>query len=158
VVTPQNTILLVRRCDVPVWVLPGGGIEDAEAPDLTAIRETFEETGIAVQVIGHVATYFPMNTLCSTTHLFLCKPTGSVETRIQDREITAAKFFSPTELPSTLFPLHKTFINEWKSAPMLPIVRILTEVTYSALFRLFLIHPWWTIRYLWTRYRNTKNQ
>ena len=157
VVTPQDTVLLVRRRDVPVWVLPGGGIENTESPELTAIRETFEESGIAIEVIDHVATYFPKNKLSSTTHLFLCQPTGSVEMNIQDQEISAAQFFSPSDLPPTLFFLHKTFIHEWKAATMIPIMRVLTEVTYPALFRLLLIHPWWTIRYLWTRHRNTKS-
>jgi 8-oxo-dGTP pyrophosphatase MutT (NUDIX family) len=154
VVTPQDTVLLVQRRDVPVWVLPGGGIEAKESPELAAIRETFEESGIAVDVIDHVATYFPRNKLSATTHLFLCKPIGSIETKIQDSEISAAQFFSPSELPSTLFPLHQTFIHEWKSASMIPIVRVLTEVSYLALIRLFLSHPWWTIRYLWTRCLN----
>lgn len=154
VVSPEDRVLLVRRRDVPVWVLPGGGIEEAESPELTAIRETFEESGVAVEVIDHVATYFPMNKLSSTTHLFLCQPTGSVETKIHGKEITAAQFFSPSDLPPTLFPLHKTFIHEWETAPMIPIVRVLTEVSYVALVRLFFSHPWWTLRYLWTRYRN----
>lgn len=155
VVSPQDKVLLVRRKDVPVWVLPGGGIENAESPEITAIRETFEESGVAVEVIDHVATYFPKNKLSSTTHLFLCQPKGSTHTAIQKNEISAAEFFAPSELPSTLFPLHKTFIHEWKSAPMIPIVRVLTEVTYPALFRLLLRHPLWTMRYLWTRYRSS---
>ncbi len=154
VVSPQNQVLLVQRKDVPVWVLPGGGIEDAESPEITAVRETFEESGLAIEVIDHVATYFPKNKLSSTTHLFLCQPTGTTEMKIQDKEIAAAQFFSTSALPPTLFPLHKTFIHEWKSAPMIPIVRVLTEVSYPALFRLFLSHPWWTMRYLWTRYRH----
>lgn len=156
VVGPQEKILLVRRRDVPVWVLPGGGIESAEPAEFAAIRETFEESGITVEVVDHIATYFPMNKLSSTTHLFLCQPTGEVQTKVQDTEVSAAAFFSPAELPQTLFPLHKTFINEWKSAAMIPIVRVLTEVSYFALARLFFSHPIWTLRYLWTRYRNRK--
>jgi 8-oxo-dGTP diphosphatase len=152
VVTPQDKILLVRRKDVPVWVLPGGGIDATESPEFAAIRETYEESGITVEIIDHIATYFPMNKLSSTTHLFLCQPKGPIHLRIQDQEITAAEFFSSTDLPTTLFPLHKTFINEWKSAPMIPIVRVLTEVSYAALLRTFISHPLWTIRYFWTRY------
>lgn len=154
VVTPENKILLVRRRDVPVWVLPGGGIEDAEPPELTAIRETFEESGIKVEVIDHVATYFPINKLARTTHLFLCRPIDPTsEIKIQGGEVTAAQFFSPSDFPTSLFPLHHTFITEWKSAPTIPIVRSLTEVSYFALGRLLLTHPLLTLRYLWTRLR-----
>jgi len=34
-----NEILLVKRRDVPVWVVPGGGIEKNETPEDAVVRE-----------------------------------------------------------------------------------------------------------------------
>ena len=42
-------ILLVKRRYVPVWVLPGGGIEDGETPFQAAVRETKEELAVVVK-------------------------------------------------------------------------------------------------------------
>ena len=34
------------------WLQPGGHIEGKETPEETAIRETYEETGIKIKIIG----------------------------------------------------------------------------------------------------------
>ena len=154
VLSPANSLLLVQRSDVPVWVLPGGGIETNESPEVAAIRETYEESGITVDVVDHIATYQPANRLARTTHLFLCRSRPSDIPTAHDHEVVAAQFFPLHDLPSTLFPLHRTFINEWRSAQAIPIHRLLTEVTYTALARLFFTHPLWVIRYLWTRHKH----
>ena len=153
VLSSSDTVLLVQRSDVPVWVLPGGGIEHEEPPEVAAIRETFEESGITVDIIDHIATYHPINRLARTTYLFLCRPRVHEEPITRSKEVAAARFFPVHSLPSTLFPLHRTFIDEWRTAKDIPIHRPLTEVTYGALLRLFLSHPWWVLRYFWTRGR-----
>jgi len=35
-----------------MWTLPGGGIEFGEAPDVAALREVEEETGLVARIIG----------------------------------------------------------------------------------------------------------
>ena len=153
VLSSSDSVLLVQRSDVPVWVLPGGGIEHEEPPEVAAIRETFEESGITVDIIDHVATYQPINRLARTTYLFLCRSRSHEEPLAHNKEVVAARFFPVHSMPSTLFPLHRTFIDEWRTAKAIPLHRRLTEVTYMAFLRLFLSHPWWTLRYLWTRGR-----
>ena len=44
-------VLLVKRQDVPVWVLPGGGVESDENSGDAVVREVLEETGLRVKVI-----------------------------------------------------------------------------------------------------------
>ena len=48
---PAGRILLVRTTYLgPGWMLPGGRVERGETPQAAAVRETREETGIAVTV------------------------------------------------------------------------------------------------------------
>ena len=53
----RNKILLVKRRDIPVWVIPGGGIEKGETPERAAIRETKEESGYDIKIIRKIAEY-----------------------------------------------------------------------------------------------------
>lgn len=41
----KGQLLLVKRRDIPIWVMPGGRIEPNETPQKAAIRESFEESG-----------------------------------------------------------------------------------------------------------------
>lgn len=45
-----NKILLVKRRDYPIWVMPGGGIENDETLEKAVVRETFEESGFNVKL------------------------------------------------------------------------------------------------------------
>lgn len=45
-------ILLVHHKKWDKWVQPGGHIEDEELPEECALRETYEETGIKVKLLG----------------------------------------------------------------------------------------------------------
>lgn len=53
VFNPENRkFLLVNHKKLGKWVQPGGHIEANEDPEEAAIRETFEETGLSVKLIG----------------------------------------------------------------------------------------------------------
>lgn len=48
---------MIRRADPPhmgKWTLPGGHLEFGESLEDTAVRETKEETGVSIRVIGFV--------------------------------------------------------------------------------------------------------
>jgi 8-oxo-dGTP pyrophosphatase MutT (NUDIX family) len=53
----DGAVLLIRRTDNGNWALPGGAIEMNESAAEAAIRETFEETGIQVEVTGLLGVY-----------------------------------------------------------------------------------------------------
>lgn len=53
----SERVLLIRRSDNGLWSLPGGGQEIGESVAQTAVRETWEETGITVEVTGIVGVY-----------------------------------------------------------------------------------------------------
>ncbi|NEB92464.1 NUDIX hydrolase [Streptomyces bauhiniae] len=53
----EGRVLLQRRVDNGMWALPGGRMEIGESLPGCAIRETREETGYEVELIGIVGTY-----------------------------------------------------------------------------------------------------
>lgn len=53
----DDTVLLIRRADNGNWTMPGGAHEAGESLSQTAIRETMEETGIAVTLTGLVGVF-----------------------------------------------------------------------------------------------------
>jgi 8-oxo-dGTP pyrophosphatase MutT (NUDIX family) len=57
VTNDDGDILLIRRTDNNNWALPGGAIDLGESTTQAAIRETQEETGIIVEIIGLVGIY-----------------------------------------------------------------------------------------------------
>ena len=48
----NKKVLLMYNKKLNKWLQPGGHIEGKETPEETAIRETFEETGIKIKIIG----------------------------------------------------------------------------------------------------------
>ena len=52
------SVLLEKRSDDHTWAIPGGGYSVKDKTLLnTAIRETYEETGISIQEADHMKTY-----------------------------------------------------------------------------------------------------
>jgi len=53
----NGDILLIRRTDNDNYALPGGALDLGESIGETAVRETWEETGIRCKVTGMVGIY-----------------------------------------------------------------------------------------------------
>jgi 8-oxo-dGTP diphosphatase len=53
----HGRLLLVRRWDSGLWELPGGRIDVGESAVHAAVRETVEEAGIRVRVVGIVGLF-----------------------------------------------------------------------------------------------------
>lgn len=145
----KSELLLTKRRDIPIWVLPGGGLEPQEKPEEAVIREIFEETGLNVAVIRKVGEYYPTNHLTRTTHVFECQPlSGTPQLSDETKEVA---FFPTNQLPSPFFPLHQEWLNNALENHALPLKSPITQVTYSAILNYFLKHPLLVIRALLAR-------
>lgn len=67
----DRVLMLWRYRFVPQtwgWELPGGIVDEGEAPKATALRETVEETGWRPESLDHVVTYQPMVGMVDSPH------------------------------------------------------------------------------------------
>lgn len=53
----QGRVLMIKRTDNGLWSLPGGAMEIGESIAECAERETLEETGYEVKVVGLIGVY-----------------------------------------------------------------------------------------------------
>ena len=107
----KDKVLLTKREDLEIWILPSGGVEDDESIAQAAIRETKEETGLDVELTRLVGIYsrlgnmFPVHAV-----LFVAKPIGG-EIKCQEGETIAVEWFAFDEIPSPLSAGHKKRIE-----------------------------------------------
>jgi ADP-ribose pyrophosphatase YjhB (NUDIX family) len=145
----KTELLLIKRRDVPVWVLPGGGLEENEVPSEGAVREALEETGLTVKIERQVADYQPINRLAAQTYTFECSVIdGNLTRGAETRDI---QFFPLNQLPSTFFFVHQEWVNDALRYEPFLISRKLDSVTYSRLLFHFIKHPMHVMRALFAR-------
>ena len=141
----RDQVLVTKRRDVPIWVLPGGGINPGETPEAAVIREVLEETGIRVKIVREVGIYTPINRLTVQTHFFECQPVDGSFTL--GSETSDVRFAPLNNLPSPFFYIHKELIEDALSNEDKPLYKPFSNVTYWALAKYFLKHPVDVIRY-----------
>ena len=143
----QEKVLLVKRRDVPIWVLPGGGIDMGESPEQAAVREAAEETGVEVEVTRKSCEYFPTNRLGGQTHVFICRAVaGSPQ---PSSETTEVNFFAPDAVPGLLFPVHQRWIEDARRPAATPVpYQPIEGIRYHQAIWFALRHPWLAFCYL----------
>ncbi|HSX12538.1 MAG TPA: NUDIX hydrolase [Rhabdochlamydiaceae bacterium] len=145
----RTEILLIKRRDIPVWVLPGGGLEAGETPEKAAARETLEETGFTVAIQRKVAHYSPINRLTHFTHFFECailsgNPTVGVETK-------EVRFFPLNNLPKQLAPPYPDWIGDAMANHNTVLEKKIESSSYWNLVKLLIKHPHLVCRFLLTK-------
>jgi len=95
----EKRILLCHRKDYDLWNLPGGGLEDGEAPWECVVREVKEEVGVIVKVDRLAGIYHkPDKNL--TVFSFVCSIVGGhLKTTNEADEI---KYFHINEIPKNI--------------------------------------------------------
>jgi len=149
VFNPARTeVLLVKRRDIPVWVLPGGGLDPGESPEVGAVREVLEETGLETKIVRKIAEYLPVNKMTQLTHFFECeKVGGALHTSAETQEV---KFFPLGALP-LLPPPYPGWITDAIANHPLLLRKKIEGVSYWVLFKLLVQHPILVVRYLLTK-------
>lgn len=147
---PDRTeILLIKRRDIPVWVLPGGGIESGESPEDAALREAWEETGYKVRIKRKIAHYHPINKLTAPTFFFECTIlSGEATTGKETKDI---RFFSLDAFPKNLAPPYPDWIQDALENNPEVLEKKITSTSYKNFFKLLFLHPTLVIRFLLTK-------
>lgn len=143
----RTEVLLIQRRDVPVWVLPGGGIE-AETGEAAVVREFEEETLLKVEVVRLVGRYLPLNRLAKKTLLYELRALSG-EPRIS-AETRGVRFWPLAHLPG-MPPPYAEWIADAQLGVSIPLTRTLSSVTYRALVRHALRHPLLVLRFFLAR-------
>ncbi|QTI89227.1 NUDIX domain-containing protein [Streptomyces sp. AgN23] len=130
VVDDSGRILLQRRCDNNMWALPGGVMEIGESLPGCAIRETREETGIEVEIVGIVGTYTNPGHVFAYDDgevrqefsiCFLARPVGG-QIAVSEESIDV-RWFTPGEISALqMVPSIRKRVDDWRNGNM-PAIR-----------------------------------
>lgn len=135
----SGKVLLIKREDTPIWVLPGGGIDPGETAEEAVIREILEETGLKVSIIRKCAEYEPINSFAAKTYVFECaSASGSLQIGEETEDLG---YFSLDNLPKPTFFIHEEWIKEIFESPDKMVKKQITQVTLKNIFLYFIKHP-----------------
>jgi 8-oxo-dGTP diphosphatase len=144
----DSKILLIKRRDIPVWVLPGGGIDPGESPEIAACREMEEETGYQVKIVRKIAEYSPTNRLAKLTHFYeVAVAGGAPKTGAETR---AVEFFEPDQLPR-MPPPYRHWIRDARARHSAVLKKPVEGVNYATLLKVLVQHPVLVGRFLLTK-------
>ena len=124
---PEQEILLELRADCGLWCVPGGRMKVGETVKEAVVRETFEETGININVVGifgvysdpkrgTVRRYMDDDYSQQTVDIFLLSEPVSGKLTKSDESIDVA-WFKIKDLPDNLVPTLKSAIEDYKRKP-----------------------------------------
>jgi len=111
----EGGLVLTRRKYPPrvgTWCIPGGFVEAHEAPEAAAKRETWEETGLLVEVTNLLGVYSPCQGGNEVVIVFSARPVGGVLKA--GEEVLELGAFKQDQLPTDIgFPQHLEIIQYW---------------------------------------------
>lgn len=144
----RTHVLMVKRRDIPVWVLPGGGLDQNETPEEGTLREILEETGYRAAIVRKVAEYLPVNKMTQYTHVFECRVVeGSAQTGAETQQVD---YYPLTELRRLPPPFEGWILDAVANYPHL-LRKKIEGVTWLKFFKLLLSHPILVGRYVLTK-------
>lgn len=143
----RKSVLLVKRRDLPVWVVPGGGIDPDEKPRQASKRETEEETGLKVRVVRPTGVYQKITDKpTGKTYVFECQVISG-KPRL-GKETAAVKYWSIRHLPSQL-PFYQQVWVEDATKNLKSVIERKQDISTKKLFFYYLRSPEIIIAYLY---------
>lgn len=131
-------VLALKRQDAPIWVFPGGGIDEGETPEMALLREILEETGLEVTINRKCNEYYPINHLSANTHVYECSAVkGKLKCGPETKDL---KFFAIDQFPKPFFPLHLDWFADARKNPD-KILRLPIKISRWAIIKFFFRHP-----------------
>lgn len=144
----KDHVLWVKRRDLNIWVLPGGGIDQKETPEDAVLREIKEESGLDVKLIRKAALYHPVNKWTGLSHVFVCQ---AIDRKfIPTDESTEVGFFPLNAIPNPHFPFHVDWLREAFRYPGM-IERPFHEFSWKRVGLFLLKHPLILTKYFLSR-------
>jgi 8-oxo-dGTP diphosphatase len=108
-------LVLVKRSMEPFvghWCLPGGFIETAEHPELGAIREVEEETGLKVEIERLLHAGAPGDNINVVVLFYLARAVSGTPALKPGDDADEARVFKFNELPENIaFRLHQKMVQ-----------------------------------------------
>ncbi|NDD58869.1 MAG: NUDIX domain-containing protein [Chlamydiae bacterium] len=145
----RTQVLLIKRRDIPIWVLPGGGIDPGETPEMAIVREVKEETGLDVEIVRQIAEYTPVHSWTSTSYVYECIPiAGKLCKGEETREV---HYFPLHLLPQEIPPPFTSWIKEAIPISSEIIRKKIQGVSRLNLVKFFFTHPIHVIRFILTK-------
>ena len=110
----DDGIVLTRRRFPPKvgdWCIPGGFVEAHEAPHLAAKRESWEETGLLVEITTLLGVYSPCQGANEVVIVFCARPVGGALNK--GDEVLELGVFKESQLPADIgFAQHLEIIQD----------------------------------------------
>ena len=87
IIVQDGKILLTHELNSGWWLIPGGGLEQGETPEICVIREVEEETGYLVRPLRHfLVMHEYYEEYRYTGYFFVCEVTGKGQMNLTDAE------------------------------------------------------------------------
>ena len=117
----RGELLLTRRRQSDDWVLPGGSVEDEEAPWEAVVREVAEETGLKI-TLGRLIGVYAKRSEHDLVFVFAASPVGGELATSEERDRVA--FLDPHQLPEQTSDRDRERIADAFAHSQAPILRV----------------------------------